>query len=187
MLDGAEVRGIGDIGLEDDADSAATGGGRQVLDVFLIGADIADMREGEGDDLAEIGRIGQDFLVTRQRRIEADFGLNLAGCADARSFNHRAIGKNKHCGRFAGSPGRCLGHLVPFLPLRTPPLERQGVRGHFCRRLRDIKGRAIKLAFRPFVKISCRCRKITKAAPAVNRRAKIYVELNHRIFKVLCI
>ncbi|QTK80940.1 Thioesterase [Agrobacterium tumefaciens] len=186
MLDGTEVRGVGDVSLEDDADSTTAGGGRQVFNVFLIGADISDMRKGEGDDLAEIGGVGQDFLVTCQRRVEADLGLNLAGCADARSFNHRAIGKNKHCSRFAGSPGRCLGHLVPFLPLRTPPLERQGVRGHFCRRLRDIKGRAIKLAFRPFVKISCRCRKITKAAQAVNRRAKIYADLSCRRFKGLC-
>jgi len=131
MLGGAEVRRVGNVGLEDDADCAAAGGWRQVFDVFLIGADIADVREGEGDDLAELGRIGQDFFVTGQCGVEADFGLYLAGCADPRSLDHCAIGKNKHCGRFAGSPGRCLGHLVPFLPLRTPPLERQGERGHF--------------------------------------------------------
>lgn len=56
MLDGAKVRRVGDIGLEDDADCAAAGGGCQVFNVFLIGADIADMREGESDDLAEIGK-----------------------------------------------------------------------------------------------------------------------------------
>ena len=31
---------------------------RQRLDILVVGADIADMREGEGDDLASIGRIG---------------------------------------------------------------------------------------------------------------------------------
>ena len=39
MLDRAEVRGVGDVGLEDDADGAAAGGGRQVFDIFFIGAD----------------------------------------------------------------------------------------------------------------------------------------------------
>jgi hypothetical protein len=62
--------------LKIDADGAVAGGGRQVFNVLVIGADIADMREGEGDDLAEIGGIGEDFLVAGQRRVEADFRLS---------------------------------------------------------------------------------------------------------------
>ena len=43
------------MGLHDAA--AHAGGRRHVdrLDVFLVHADIADMREGEGDDLAGVG------------------------------------------------------------------------------------------------------------------------------------
>lgn len=77
MLGGTVVRWIGNVGLEDDADRAVACSRRQVLDVFLVRADIADMREGEGNDLAEIGRIRQDFLISRQRGVEADFGLTL--------------------------------------------------------------------------------------------------------------
>ncbi len=75
---GAVVRGLGDVGLEDGADRAVAGRRRQIFNVFVIGADIADMREGEGDDLAEIRRIGQDLFVAGQCRVEADFRLDLA-------------------------------------------------------------------------------------------------------------
>ena len=71
---GAVVGRVGDVGLEDGADGAGAGGRVEVFDVLVIGADIADMREGEGDDLAGIGRVGEDFLVAGQRGVEADFG-----------------------------------------------------------------------------------------------------------------
>ncbi len=56
-------------------------GWRQVFNVFGIGADIADMREGEGYDLTGVGRVGQDFFVTGQCRVEHDFGFDSADCA----------------------------------------------------------------------------------------------------------
>jgi hypothetical protein len=61
MFGRAIVRRVGDVGLEDRADRAGASRRRQVLDVFVVGADIADVREGEGDDLAGIGRVGQDL------------------------------------------------------------------------------------------------------------------------------
>ena len=112
MLGGAVVGGIGDVGLEDDADRAVAGCRRQVFDVLVIGADIADMREGEGDDLAEIGGVGQDLLVAGQRRVEDHFGLHLAGGADALAFDDGAIGQNEQGGWFCGGPGRCRGHCL---------------------------------------------------------------------------
>jgi len=63
---------------------------RQVdgFDVVLVGADIADMRESEGDDLPGIGGIGEDLLVAGHRGVEADFADGMAGGAEARSLEH---------------------------------------------------------------------------------------------------
>ena len=47
--------------------------------VFLVRADIADMREGEGDDLAVVGRIGHHFLIAGHRGVEADFAHRATG------------------------------------------------------------------------------------------------------------
>ncbi len=113
MLGGAVVGRLGDIGLEDHADGAVAGGRRQVFDVFVVGADIADMREGEGDDLAEIGGVGQDFLIAGECGVEADFGLDLAGRADALAFDHRAVGENEQGGGLFGRPRGCCGHSHP--------------------------------------------------------------------------
>jgi hypothetical protein len=43
MSGGAVVGRLGDVGLEDHADRADMGCGGQVLDVLVIGADVADM------------------------------------------------------------------------------------------------------------------------------------------------
>ena len=105
MTGGAIVGRVGDVGLEDRADRAGAGGRVEVLDVLVIGADIADMREGEGDDLAGIGRIGEDLLVAGQRRVEADFGDRAAGRAQPAPLDHRAVGKNQQRGRRFARPG----------------------------------------------------------------------------------
>ncbi len=56
---------------------------RQRLDVFVIGADNADMGKGEGDDLSGIGGIGEDLLIARHRGVEADFADRLRRRAEA--------------------------------------------------------------------------------------------------------
>ncbi len=65
------------------------------LDVLFIGADIADMRKGEGDDLAGIGRIGEDFLIAGHGGVEADFADGLANGAEAEALDHRAVGQDE--------------------------------------------------------------------------------------------
>ena len=105
ILDRAIVGRLGDIGLEDHTDGAVAGGGCQILDIVVVGTDIADMGEGEGDDLSEIGRIGEDFLIAGERGVETHFRLHLAGCAYAGALDHSAIGENEQGGRFCGCPG----------------------------------------------------------------------------------
>ena len=122
---GAVVGRVGDVGLEHRADGAGAGGRVEVLDVLVIGADIADMREGEGDDLAGIGRVGEDFLVAGQRRVEADFGDRASGGAKAAPFDDRAVGQHQQGGRLFGGPGgqrsSAMAALLSGCALRTGP------------------------------------------------------------------
>ena len=62
--------------------------------VLGIGPDIADMRKGESDDLAGIGRIGHDLLITGHRCIEADFADIGDSRAEAVSFEQASITEN---------------------------------------------------------------------------------------------
>ena len=73
----------------------AARGGVDALDVLEIGADIADMGEGEGDDLPGIGGIGDDLLVAGHRGVEADLADRVAGRADALAPKDRAIGQHQ--------------------------------------------------------------------------------------------
>ncbi len=71
---------------------------RRGFDIFRIGADIADMREGEGDDLTGIGGIGHDLLIAGHRGVEADLAHRLALGAQASALQHGPIGKNDERG-----------------------------------------------------------------------------------------
>jgi hypothetical protein len=62
------------------------------LDVVLVGADIADMGEGEGDDLSGIGGIGENFLVAGHGGVEAHLAHGMAAGAEACAFEHGSIG-----------------------------------------------------------------------------------------------
>ena len=108
MPAGAPVRGLGDGGMQDDAAHARGGGGVDRLGVVVVDADIADMGEGEGDDLPGIGRVGQDLLIARHRRVEADLARRLAGGAEAEALQHGAVGQNQQRSRarFAPAAGR---------------------------------------------------------------------------------
>ena len=98
-FDGPEM-----IGAHDGADRGRCSGGIDDFDVLVVDADDPDMREGEGDDLGGVGGIGQDFLVARHRRVEADLADRRAGRADAEAFDHGAVRKNDHAGRDARTP-----------------------------------------------------------------------------------
>ena len=112
MPRGAVIRRRRDGAVQHDA--ARAGRRRKVdgLDVVLVGADIADMREGEGDDLAGIGRIGEDFLVAGHRGIEADLADGMAGGAKAEAFEHRAVGQHQERRRLGLVPAWLLRSAV---------------------------------------------------------------------------
>ena len=91
----AVARRRADRGLQDDPARARRRRHVDGLDVLLVGADVADMREGEGDDLSGIGGIGEDFLVAGHGGVEADFAHRMAGGAEAKSFEHGAVGEHQ--------------------------------------------------------------------------------------------
>ena len=96
--------GADDVGAHDGADRGGRRGGVDDLDVLVVDADDSDMREGEGDDLGGVGRVGEDFLVAGHRRVEADLADRRAGRADPEALDHRAIGEHDHAGRDARAP-----------------------------------------------------------------------------------
>src|ERR1700738_1374934 len=84
--------------MQDDA--AGTRCRREVdgLDILVIGPHIADMREREGDDLARIGRIGENLLGARHGGVEAYFADRLPGRAESGALQHGAIGQHQKGG-----------------------------------------------------------------------------------------
>ena len=108
-------------------DAAHCGARREIagLDILVVGAGISDVRKGEGDDLPGIGWIGEDFLITRHRRVETDFADGRARGAEPKPFEHHAIRQNEEGGR-AGLPPKwnslllLAGHapLNPLLAFR---------------------------------------------------------------------
>ena len=95
----AVVRGLGDRGVQHHAARARRGRHVHGLDVVLVGADIADMGEGEGDDLPGIGGIGEDLLVAGHGGVEAHLAHRMAGRAEAHAFDHGAVGEHEQRGR----------------------------------------------------------------------------------------
>ena len=93
------------------AQHEAARGRRIRLHILAIGADIADMRKCEGDDLPGIGRVGQDFLVAGRRGVEADLADRLAPGAEAPAPEHGAIGKDQG-GRGAVRSGGLDNHRI---------------------------------------------------------------------------
>src|SRR3974377_2011113 len=113
----AVVRWAGNRGMQDNAAGARPGRHVDALDVLLVGADVADVREGEGYDLSRIGWIGQDLLIAGHRGVEADFTDRMAGRAEPETLQHGSVGQQEERRGlgFRPSPGRIrlrLGHAL---------------------------------------------------------------------------
>ena len=64
------------------ADHESRGVNLRGLQILGRGAGVADVRIGERDDLAGVGRIGENFLIARQCGIENDFAGGVAFSSD---------------------------------------------------------------------------------------------------------
>jgi len=103
-LGGAPVAGLGDVLFHHQA----AGGHIRGLDVLRVGADIADMRKGEADDLAGVGRVGQGFLVAGHAGVEAELAHSPRGVsAEAAAPEDGAV--RQHQGGVGAGGGRAWG------------------------------------------------------------------------------
>ena len=105
VLASAPARWLGD-GSAQHAAAHASRSEARALQILVVGADIADMREGEGDDLPGIRRVGQDLLIAGHRRVEADLADRDAGSTCAFALGHGAVGEHEEGGRRLLSPAR---------------------------------------------------------------------------------
>ena len=87
-LDVAEVGRRRHILAHDTAQSPR----RRALHVLGIGADIADMGEGKGDDLPGEARVGHDLLIAGHRGVEAQLAHRIALRAESAAEDDGAIG-----------------------------------------------------------------------------------------------
>jgi hypothetical protein len=69
------------------------------LDILGVCADIADVREGEIDDLTGIAGVGHHFLIARHRGVEAQLSDSLALGPGAAPPEQGAIGERHDPGR----------------------------------------------------------------------------------------
>ena len=78
-LDRAEARRCGGEFAQDAAQRPGVVG----LHILLVGAGVADVGGGEGDDLAGVGRVCHDLLVAGHGGVEADLANRMALRAEA--------------------------------------------------------------------------------------------------------
>ena len=100
----AKIRRTRNVGAHDGADRGRRSRGIDDFDVLVVDADDPDMREGEGDDLGGVGGVGQDLLVARHRRVEADLADRRAARADSEALDNRAVREHDNAGRDARAP-----------------------------------------------------------------------------------
>uniref|UniRef100_A0A0N4ZJF1 LigA n=1 Tax=Parastrongyloides trichosuri TaxID=131310 RepID=A0A0N4ZJF1_PARTI len=95
---GAPVGRISRHVAQDDAARRTLGRLADLLDVFQVHADIADMRECESYDLTCIGRICQNFLIAGEGGVEDHLANGRAGRADADPRQDRSICEHEDAG-----------------------------------------------------------------------------------------
>jgi hypothetical protein len=83
----AEVRQQARQVLDDQAGGVDLRG----FDVFTVDARVADVRIGQGDDLAAVAGVGQDFLVAGHRGVEHHLTGGVACGADGKTLEDRPV------------------------------------------------------------------------------------------------
>ena len=87
----AEIGRRGHVFAHDAADRAFDA---VAFHIFVVGADIADVRERERDDLPGIAGIGHHFLIAGHRGVEAHFTHRIANCTKPAPPGDMTIGEN---------------------------------------------------------------------------------------------
>ena len=64
------------------------------FDVLIVDAVVPDERIGHRDDLALVRWIGQDFLITGHRGVEADFAASGRRGAESEAAEYRTVFKS---------------------------------------------------------------------------------------------
>ncbi len=105
---------------EDGALGGTLGVIAELLDIVAVHADIANMREGEGDDLLHIGGVGENFLITGHGGVKADLAECIAHGAAAEALIDRAVRKNQYT-RATFQKLSCHGVSSPFEKQTQPP------------------------------------------------------------------
>ena len=67
---------------------------RAAFHVFTVGAGVADVRVGEGNDLFAVRRIGEDFLITGHGSVKHHFARSGTFIADGCTVEYAAVGKH---------------------------------------------------------------------------------------------
>ena len=104
MARGAVVGRVGDGRAQHHAAHTGGRGHGHRLDVLLVGAHIADMGEGEGDDLAAIGRIREDLLIAGDGGVEAHLPHPFSDGAEAEAFKDGTVREHQQRGRLGFDP-----------------------------------------------------------------------------------
>ena len=81
------------------ADNQAGGKHAAALFIFAVGAGVADMRIGEGNDLLGIRGVGENFLIAAHRSVEHHLARSGAVMADRSAVKHAAVCQHKNGAR----------------------------------------------------------------------------------------
>lgn len=65
------------------------------LFVVEVGADVADVRVGEADNLAGVTWVGEDFLISGETGIENDFAATAGACARRAAVKYSPVLQRK--------------------------------------------------------------------------------------------
>jgi hypothetical protein len=82
-------------GAQDDTACARRRRHVDGLDVLVVGADVADVRKSESDDLPGIGGIGEDFLIAGHGGVEAHLANGAADGAESDPFQHDTVSQHQ--------------------------------------------------------------------------------------------
>lgn len=65
--------------------------------IIAVGSDVSNVRVGQADNLAGIARIGENFLISREARIENDFATAPSRSTRCAAVKNAPIFERKNC------------------------------------------------------------------------------------------